>query len=59
MGDAEVGPDEHDDIGFFKVLVGVRRRVEAEGLLVGDDGCGHALTRVAVAVQHAHAELGQ
>ena len=39
--------------------VGVRRRVEAERLLVGDDRGGHALPRVAVAVDHAHAELGQ
>ena len=43
----------------FEVVVGVGRRVEAERLLVGDDRRGHALPRVAVAVHHAHAELGE
>ena len=51
--------DEHDDVRLLEVVVGVRRRVEAERLLVGDDRRGHALARVAVAVHHPHAELGQ
>ena len=59
MGDAQIAADEHDDVRLFEVGVRVRRRVEAERLLVGDDGRGHALPRVAVAVQHAHAELGE
>ena len=59
VGDAEVRADQHDDVGLLEVRVGVRRRVEAEGLLVGRDRGGHALAGVAVAVDHAHAELGQ
>ena len=51
--------DEHEHVGLLEVGVGVRRRVEAERLLVGDDRGGHALARVAVAVHHAHAELGE
>ena len=37
MGDAQVRADEHDHVGLLEVGVGVRRRVEAERLLVGDD----------------------
>ena len=59
MGDAQVRADEHEHVGLLEVGVGVRRRVEAERLLVGDDRRGHALPRVAVAVHHAHAELGE
>ena len=55
----KIAADEHDDVRLFEIGVGVRRRVEAERLLVRDDGRGHALPRVAVAVQHAHAELGE
>ena len=43
----------------FEIVVGVGRGVEAERLLVSHDRGGHALPRVAVAVQHAHAELGE
>ena len=57
VGNAEVRSDEHDHVRLLEVGVGVRRRVEAEGLLVGDDRRGHALAGVAVAVDHAHAEL--
>ena len=59
MGDAQIAADEHDHVRLFEIGVGVRRGVEAERLLVRDDGRGHALPRVAVAVQHAHAELGE
>ena len=55
----EIAADEHDDVGLFEVGVRVRRRIESERLLVRNDGGGHALPRVAVAVQHAHAELGE
>ena len=57
MRDAEVRADEDDAVGLLEVLVGGRRGVEPERLLVGDDGRGHALPGVAVAVDHAHAEL--
>ena len=59
MGDAQVAADEHDHVRLFEVGVGVGRGIEAERLLVRHDRRGHALPRVAVAVQHAHAELGQ
>ena len=59
MGDAQVGADEHDDVGLLEILVGVGRRVEAERLLVSRHGRGHALARVAVPMHDAHAELGQ
>ena len=59
VGDAQVGADEDDDVGLLEVGVGVRRRVEAEGLFVGNDRGGHALAGVAVAVHHPHAELCQ
>ena len=59
VGDAEIAADEHDHVGLFEIGVGVGRRVEAKRLLVGDDGGGHALPRVAVAVEHAHAEFGE
>jgi hypothetical protein len=59
VGDAKVRPHEHDDVRLLEVGVGVGRGVEAERPLVGDDRRGHALPRVAVAVDEAHAELGQ
>ncbi len=59
MRDAQVGPYEDDHIGLFQVFVGIRRGVKTEGLFVRGHGGGHALPRVAVAVPHAHAELGQ
>ena len=59
MGDAQVRADQHNYVRLFKVGVGVRRRVEAERLLVGDHGRGHALARVPVAVNHADAEFRQ
>ena len=59
MGDAQVAAHEHDHVRLFKVGIGVGRGIESEGLFVSDDGGGHALPGVAVAVQHAHAEFGQ
>ena len=59
MRNAEVCADQNDDVRFLEVAVGVGRRVEAECLLVGDHRCRHALTRVAVPMAHAHAELGK
>ena len=59
VGDARVGPDENQNLGFFKVLVGVRRGIKPERLFVSNDRRGHALARVAVTVAHAHAELGE
>lgn len=59
MGDAEVRADEDKAVRLFEVLICVRRSVEAERLLVSNNGRGHALPGVAVAVDHAHAELGQ
>ena len=59
VSDAQVAADQHDHIGLLEILVRVRRRVETERLFVRDDGRGHALPRVAVAVQDAHAEFGQ
>jgi hypothetical protein len=57
MRDAQVRADQQDHVGLLEIGVAVGRRVEAEALLVRDDGGGHALARVAVAVQHPHAEL--
>ena len=59
MSDGGVGTDEDEGVGFFEVGVGVRGGVEAEGLFVGNDGGGHALAGVAVAVFDAHSELGK
>ena len=59
VGDGRVGSDEDEDVGLFEVRVGVGWGVEAEGLLVGDYGGGHALTGVAIAVFDAHAELAE
>ena len=56
VGDGQVRADQDDDVGLLEVGVGVGRGVEAEGLLVGDHGRGHALAGVAVAVADAHAE---
>ncbi len=58
MRDAGIRPDENEAIAFFEVGVGVGRRVEAEAFFVGGDRGRHALPRVAVAVNHAEAELG-
>jgi hypothetical protein len=59
MGDAQIRSHKHDHIRIFEVLVRVGRRIEADGLLVSGDRCGHALSRVTVAVHDAHAELGE
>ena len=59
MGDAKIGANQNDDIRFFEVLVSVRWRIEAEGLFIGGNGRRHALTSVAIPVNHAHPELGQ
>ena len=57
VGDAWVRADQDDAVGFLEVLIGVRRGVEPERLLVGHDRRGHALAGVAVAVHHPHAEF--
>lgn len=59
VGDGEVRPDEDNDIRFFEVGVGVGWGIEAEGLLISDDGGGHALAGVAIAMFQTHAELGE
>ena len=59
MRDAEIAAHQHDHVGLFEVGIGIGRRVESERLLIGHDGRRHALPRVAVAVHHSHAELGQ
>jgi hypothetical protein len=56
MGCAMHG-DEH--VALFKIRISVRRRIEAKALFVGDRARGHALPRIAVAVDKAHAELPQ
>ena len=57
VGDAGVRADQDDAVRLFEVLIRVGRGVEPERLLVGHDRRGHALAGVAVAVDHAHAEL--
>ena len=52
-----IGSDEHHDVAVFKVRVGVGRRIKAERLFIGDVSGRHALTRIAVRVQAAHAEF--
>ena len=59
MRDAEIRTDKDEAVRFLEVRVSVGRRVEAKALLVGDVAGGHALARVRVAVQRAHAELPQ
>ena len=59
MRDADVGSDEDHAVGLFKILIRVRRSIEAERLLVRDDRRRHALPRVAVAVKDSHPELGE
>ena len=59
MGDTEVRSDEDDDVGLLEVCIGVRRCIESERLLVGDDRGGHALAGIAVSVEKAHPELGK
>lgn len=57
VGDAGVGADENEGVALLEIGVGEGRGVEAEGLFVGDVRGGHALARVAVAVERAHAEF--
>src|SRR5689334_18124916 len=59
VSSAEVRADQHDYVRLFEILVRERRRVEAEGLFVGGGGRGHALARVAVAMDDAYAEFGE
>ena len=59
MGDAEIRPDQHENIGLFKIRVGIGRRVEAKGLFVSFDGRGHTLTRVSIAVSDAESKLAE
>ena len=49
--------DEDNDVGFLEIRVGVRGRVEAERLLVGDVRGGHALARVAIAMDETHSKF--
>ena len=49
--------DEDQRVAFLEIRIGERRRVEAERLFVGDVRGRHALPRIGVDVQHAHAEL--
>src|SRR5438445_708905 len=55
--DARVCADEHQHVALLKIRVGERRRVKPERFLVGDVRRGHALARVAVAMQPAYAEF--
>ncbi len=57
VGDAKVGPDEDDDVAFFKIHVGTGRRVETERLLVGGGGGGHTLPGVRIGMKEAHSEF--
>ncbi len=56
--DARIRTDQDNAVRFLEILIGVRRRVEAERLLVSHGRRRHALAGVAVAVNHPHAELG-
>ena len=57
MGNARIGADEDQHIALLEISIGERRGIEAEGLFIGDMSRGHALARVAVAVQSTHAEF--
>ena len=57
LGDAKIRTDEDDDITFLEVCVGGWRGIEAEGLLVGGGGGGHALAGIRIAMEEAHAKL--
>ena len=57
MRDAGVGADEEQHVRLLEVGVGVGWGVETEALLVGDVRSGHALARVRVPVEPAHAEF--
>src|SRR5258706_10185210 len=57
VGYAEIGPDEHDDIRLLEICVSIWRRVKAEGLFVSGNRGSHALTGVAVAMDHTHPEF--
>src|SRR5262249_13832682 len=57
MRHAQVGPDENKDIRFLEVVVGERRRIEAERFLVRRYRGGHALARIAVSVADAHSHF--
>ena len=59
MSDAEIRTDQDDHIRLLEIGVGVRRRVEPEGFLVGRNRSGHALAGIAIAVDHPHAELSR
>ena len=59
MSKTRIRPDKDQHIREFKIRIGKGRRVEAEGLFVGDMRCGHALAGVTVTVHESHAELEQ
>ena len=57
MRDARISPDKDQDIGFFQIFIGIRRRVKTERLFIRGNGGRHALARIPVAVDDPHAEL--
>ena len=59
MRNAKIAAYQHDRIGLLEVRVSVGRSVESERLLISHDGRGHALTRIAIAVQNSHPEFSQ
>lgn len=59
MGDAQVGPDEHDDVALFEIVIASRWSIEAKRLLVSRHSSGHALACIGVTVEKAHAEFEQ
>ena len=59
MCDAKVGSNQHNDVGALEILVGKRRRVEPKRFLVSHHAGGHALSCVAITVNHSHAEFSQ
>ena len=50
-------PTKNDHIRLFEIVVRIRRRIEPKGLFVRDGRARHALTGVAITVQHAHTEF--
>src|ERR1051325_9870761 len=59
MCGAQVGADENDYVGFLEILVAKMRCVETDTVFVSGGDGGHALARVAVAVNDAHAKFGE
>ena len=59
MGNAEVRSDQHNHIRFFKISIGIGRRIETERLLVGPHRCRHTLPGVSITMDHSHPEFGE